>query len=657
MKIIFEGEFKSLNSFESDELNDFTVITGKNGSGKTQLVKLFENKSQNNLKDENSLKVDSDISSIQIEGISSSYTPRVGADNWSSKIKPLSDKFSRLRGNLQEFIYFIIQEEISIEEIDEAESIIDFFSRYDEKFTKDYFIKVISESNSRLRSGRSEKQVSQKARSIIASHRDLIAVLKKICEVRDCQISDVKSTYFTNTPLPERFFDQSDLFNSRLQDIFYAYAKRRHLNEIEYLRGKEYGWDLPAVSDNEFVKENAPPWETINKILEDHDINYYFEGVDKQDFSPDSLIEFSFRKKSTDTSIRFDDLSSGEEVIIGMIIKLFTSEFYEESLEYPDLIVLDEPDAHLHPEMSKLLIDVLNQTFVRDYGIKIIMTTHSPSTVALTPEESVYQLSNEPKTELKKVQKDDALALLTEYIPTLSIDYKNHKQVFVESPTDRKYYQLLTDKLIQEKKLEGKLYFVSNSSGKGNCNEVISIVKQLRNAGNDSCFGIIDWDKTNKNKGYVFVHGKNYRYSIENFFLDPFYLVSLFLEMGNAHNVRDDLNFPEHYNQYTIGSGSVQRLQEVRRWVENKFKEEFKNEDMSARIDVEYLNGKRISLPECFLLENGHTLEGKFRKVFPALNSFKNNGELAEKLIGIMCKSYPFIPKESFQVLKKISTN
>ena len=31
----------SLSSFESEELNDFTIITGKNGTGKTQLIQLI----------------------------------------------------------------------------------------------------------------------------------------------------------------------------------------------------------------------------------------------------------------------------------------------------------------------------------------------------------------------------------------------------------------------------------------------------------------------------------------------------------------------------------------------------------------------------------------------------------------------------------------
>jgi predicted ATPase len=48
MKITFEGDYKSLNSFQSDELTDLCIITGKNGSGKSQLIDLIKFKQSNN---------------------------------------------------------------------------------------------------------------------------------------------------------------------------------------------------------------------------------------------------------------------------------------------------------------------------------------------------------------------------------------------------------------------------------------------------------------------------------------------------------------------------------------------------------------------------------------------------------------------------------
>lgn len=41
MKITLLDKYKSLTPFESDELDSLTVITGKNGSGKSQLLNLI----------------------------------------------------------------------------------------------------------------------------------------------------------------------------------------------------------------------------------------------------------------------------------------------------------------------------------------------------------------------------------------------------------------------------------------------------------------------------------------------------------------------------------------------------------------------------------------------------------------------------------------
>ena len=41
MKIILGDEHKSLKPFQSEELSNLTIITGKNGSGKSQLLDLI----------------------------------------------------------------------------------------------------------------------------------------------------------------------------------------------------------------------------------------------------------------------------------------------------------------------------------------------------------------------------------------------------------------------------------------------------------------------------------------------------------------------------------------------------------------------------------------------------------------------------------------
>ncbi len=49
MIIKFQGEHKSLKTFESENLDDFSVITGKNGCGKSQLIELIALKANNQL--------------------------------------------------------------------------------------------------------------------------------------------------------------------------------------------------------------------------------------------------------------------------------------------------------------------------------------------------------------------------------------------------------------------------------------------------------------------------------------------------------------------------------------------------------------------------------------------------------------------------------
>ena len=316
---------------------------------------------------------------------------------------------------------------------------------------------------------------------------------------------------------------------------------------------------------------------------------------------------------------------------------------------------MDEPDAHLHPEMSKLLIDVLLGTFVEKLHIKVIIVTHSPSTVALCPDNSIYQLRNEPITSLNKIEKNDALKLLTDFIPTLSIDYKNHKQVFVESPTDIKYYQTIFNKLNQERNYPFRLYFISNSYGKGSCEQVIKIVDDIRESGNTTVFGIVDWDLKNNSTSFIKVHGQNKRYNVENYLYDPIYLSILFMNL-KAHGIYNELGIEETINQYSIGNESNEFLQKISGWFFSKYYEIHKmSEDIISKlVEVEYLNGKKVMMPSWFLEFQGHDYETRLKQVFAALNKYTGEGQLQQEITTIIGKCYPFIPKDSELLIEEI---
>src|SRR5207247_9494265 len=121
---------------------------------------------------------------------------------------------------------------------------------------------------------------------------------------------------------------------------------------------------------------------------------------------------------------------------MSLALSLYNSNF---DIEFPKIRLMNEPDAHLHHSMTRKFLDVIQNVFVNEKGVKVIMTTHSPSTVALAPEESIF-LMNKTTPRIAKANKDEALRILTSGVPTLSINYENRRQVFVESKYDVEFY-------------------------------------------------------------------------------------------------------------------------------------------------------------------------------------------------------------------------
>jgi predicted ATPase len=80
MRALLKNTYKSLEPFESEELSNFTVITGKNGSGKSQLLDLIMKKSQH---DQTVLGIDlvfePRLSKVQMEGIAKLGTVTVNS--------------------------------------------------------------------------------------------------------------------------------------------------------------------------------------------------------------------------------------------------------------------------------------------------------------------------------------------------------------------------------------------------------------------------------------------------------------------------------------------------------------------------------------------------------------------------------------------------
>lgn len=331
--------------------------------------------------------------------------------------------------------------------------------------------------------------------------------------------------------------------------------------------------------------------------------------------------------------VKFDDLSSGERVLFSLAFLLFNS---QEAKRFPKLLLLDEPDAHLHPLMTAQLLNVLKNVLVEKYRVQIIMTTHSPSTVAISSEESVF-LMDAVIGFPQPVHKDFAIKSLLAGIPNVYVSYEDRRQVFVESENDVSFYDKLYKRIFPKLNQDVNINFISsgdsatdkNKQPISNCDQVIKITGILRESGNKHIYGIIDFDE-GKNTGgdYLFVLGEGNRYSIENYIFDP--LIVGMLLLREKVIVGTDVGAPDLI--YTdVNTHNMKNLQQLSDYVVEKVNMEAKKTSTDTR-NCDLLNGLAIKIPIWYLLYHGHTLEELLVKAFPRLAEIKKNKEALLKL-------------------------
>ncbi len=363
----------------------------------------------------------------------------------------------------------------------------------------------------------------------------------------------------------------------------------------------------------------------------------------------DAPFQLKLVNNQSDIEIEFADLSSGEKVLMSLTLALYNANF---DIDFPEVLLMDEPDASLHPSMSKQFLDVIQKIFVNEKQMKVVITTHSPSTVALSPEQSIFVV-NKTGTRIEKVGKDKALRILTSGVPSFSINYENRRQVFVESKYDVDFYEKVYEKLRGKLEDEISLNFISSGvEGSGSCSQVKEIVNKLRNFGNKSVFGIIDWDSANKASEYIKVVGEGKRYSIENYIFNPV-LISALLFRERIIS-RQDLGLKNNESYADFKNLSVSELQFVADFLITKLEETLSPID-TIKETSRYINGIELSLPRWYLIHQVHNLETHLKNTFPQLKRFAKEGDLKKEVISkIIDDILELIPHDILVILRDI---
>lgn len=591
MSLQVNQSFKSIQrgSVDGVELKPFTVLTGQNGAGKSNLLESLHNGSV----------VDSTLGEVppeqkRIFRLGELLAAAEGPAQGSSYKEPWANLFNNL---LQWGQQVRTQPALSDNPIEA------------EKWGEQQVLnaKLLSRSAIDRMKAETSKTLFEMSVDDLKRHAPLIAGVK-------------------------------DPFASSIAEVFLSYAQRRTANDMAQWRQETKGQGT-SLTDQEFEQRfGQPPWLLLDETLALVELPYTFVPP------PEESEQINYEVTLLDASqqpIKPADLSSGERVLLAVAMSLFTGSSMSEAIELPKLLLLDEADASLHPSMVKSLLTVIEEIFVKQYGVRVVITTHSPTTVALAPSDSIFVMSRD-SPRLKQATTDEALKLLTVGLSSLSVSVDNRRQVFVESEYDQEIYQdlfrIIKAKLATERSAE---FIAAGKRGVGGgCDAVKRLVADLRTAGNATILGIVDRD--NRTGVPAYIHHLSDRYSIENLLFDPLLLGSFLLREDIKSAV--ELGLPEGTRHFQLTQAQAQPLVDA----------------VASLLGITgdstactYAGGFSVNVPNDFLETQGHELEALAIAAIPELNRFRT--KLKQEIVNKSVADLPdFVPQSALDLFEQL---
>lgn len=538
------ARYKSIGPLTWEDIPPFVILTGLNGSGKTQLLELLAYRLTNTPLP-SSEKLDCVVSGGVFRADDVAYLPSMGAFSGGS-----SSSIGQLQTVKQQYCQILQNRHHN---------------------NNDLRAKAKYEKLNRLMS---EKNIS---------NGDQEQVTKILPDDFSFMLDDVDVV-------------------SGLSHVFIAYQSEF---ADQLMKGKPKDIILKDLGQ--------APWEVVNKALLAAGFSYLVKSPLEQKLY--DMYSLCFKTKDSEKIIYPHDLSSGEKVILQLVLWLYNSRHHG---RFPKLFLLDEPDAHLHPSMARQFMNVIKEVLVDQFKVRVILTTHSPSTVALAPEESIFVMSRDAPRIRRPKSKDEAVGLLTSGLVFVS---PATRYIIVEDNADVEFYSAIRDILsdygpskdASALKPSLSLVFMPASWGEGRqkTSGGASIVKQWIEKFNSAPFhqlfrGVIDLDDGNTPTDRIEVVS---RYSIENYLLDPIVVFGVLIEEG-AMPSRADIKVSQG-DEHRLREMSEQDLQQIlviiQIYVDPLVSSNLSSEERATRV-ITFTNKKQLSYPAWMITRRGHDL-------------------------------------------------
>lgn len=591
MQIKIKNNYKSIPEGMEFELPLFTVLTGANGSGKTHLFEAINDRNLGQILIEgNSLK---SISYIAFGALNPQVDQRCDPAQIYQKVKEVWQEVIRAKQRIGQ------HQNQQIE------------------FTTPEQDPIIGQIRNQ-----------QYKEALLSISRQSLVMPSQLTE-------DIVADKIS-------MFDLSgnSLFNTQFALIFKLYHVRYLDNKLNKVYEEEGIKDAsPHLSDEKFKSSyGEAPWVFVNSILERLKLPYKVN--DPMGTKRDTTFNFKLIHKASGIEINTVDLSTGEKTLMSLALAIYNSTGIGDRA---DILILDEPDAPLHPSMSKLMLEIVEEEIVKKYGIPVLLSTHSPTTIACTPANSLYKMTAIDKMP-SQCNLQDTMRILTYGIPNLRVSTERRRQVFVEHNYDVIYFESLFDILSRKVNFNTIPQFLPPHTLNGsNCDAVKEITKKLRDMGNTQVYGLVDWDLSNKPEQQIVILGMGNRYAIENYIFEPHYLGLYLVHKKFVTPQELGLNDCNSYLEVSKKvTDDFQTLQVIVNSIQDKIN--FGSECDKLSIST-LVNGSCINIKDDVFNIQGHKLEELCKETWPQLRSVRvnNDGDSALKkdIINTVINDFP----------------
>lgn len=638
--LTFSRAYKSITRLNPVELPNLTVLTGANGSGKSHLLQAIENGSVRTTASPEPRK------HISLFDWNSIVPKDSGAYSIGARLAKVEEIVKRFEG-VREQMVFQLQTWIDQHNMDR-----------DLIFTLDDVRIACDPAQHHAYQTDEARRTASHVSSWTSNHlqyflnavgNDEPAFRQAVRDTwqRDRNVLLFGDTVQTRSLLLSAVDVHGNVFSQAFAKIFVEYMHKWQENELAKAAGS------PHLSEGDFYSSyHTPPWDFVNDILERSSLPFRITSPSRTKFL--EPFEPKLVKSEGEQEMSFQDLSSGERVLMSFALCVYNSFARQASVSFPKLLLLDEVDAPLHPEMVSIMLGVIQDILVEKHAIKVVLTTHKPTTVALAPEESIFQVFPQ-NPDLLPIRRERAVSILTVGVPTIAFTTDLRLQVFTESRVDahvyNSVYQLYKSAIQSNRSLEfipsGRR--VPQGDRDAGRSRVNYLVGKLRESGVSTVLGVVDWDEKDNSSPYVYEVCKGRRYSIENLFLDPVLLISLLCkEFVPFSRSRGILESSESYAS-VLGWKQDRWQTAVSRYEDMVF------DAGSDETETTYLNGMVLKVLSSSLTTRGHDLVSHMKVRLPVLKRYQDDDLIIHIADTVLPDVRDIAPLEILELLRGLT--